>query len=293
MADLFPSPIPSPDLVRMREVTLTPEERKITESLGWTHRFDTIVPRTKVNRVRWFVVLIPFLMRLISAPGGYDVFEKISDYLNAKDILLLAAATDSLFMPFINSSSKIFNRISKRIINKAKSFKLVCQTSEFSISRKRLCSFDNGIDLLREYRLFKRPQFCWKIDDSSLFTHSFPHLVEFHPDRPILAMVDQTRRLHILAYGGEERRTRGQILFIDPQPRHSFFTFRALNWSPDGSYLLVLEGPFNKIYENNLVQLHLCKFFPLCCKNTHYIFIRKTKVRIFFNFLQFATQNRR
>jgi hypothetical protein len=105
-------------------------------------------------------------------------------------------------------------------------------------------------------------------------------LVEFHPDRPILAMVDQTRRLHILAYGGEERRTRGQILFIDPQPRHSFFTFRALNWSPDGSYLLVLEGPFNKIYENNLVQLHLCKFiFTLCCKK--HIFIRN-KVTTFF-----------
>jgi hypothetical protein len=256
--ELFPSPIPSPQLVSLMEVNLTPEEVKITDLLGWTHKFRSFVTRQRINQVRWFVVLIPFLTRLISAPGGFDVFEKIIEYLEVKELMLLAAATENLIMPFINSSSKIFNRLNTKLLDKVGKLKL-CNANEIALNRQRITSFENGQDLLREFRLFKLPRFFHKIDDSTIFTHTFPHLVEFHPDRPIMAMVDQTRRLQILAYGGEERHTRGQIIFIEPQPLHSFFTFKALNWSPDGSYLLALEGPFNKLYENNLIKLHLCK----------------------------------
>lgn len=74
-------------------------------------------------------------------------------------------------------------------------------------------------------------------------------------------MVDHTRRLYIVAYGGEERQQRGQILFVDPQPIYSMSIIRALNWSPDGTYLLAFLGPVGKIYEANKITLKLCKYF--------------------------------
>jgi hypothetical protein len=258
--NLFPSPIPSPDLVDLEEVTLTAEEKTITERLNWTQKFDGIVSAQRTNLVRWLLALIPFITRLLTSPGGVDVMDRIIDYLDIKDFLMLAAVTDNLLLPFVRPTSKVFKKLQDKISFKLAVGKRSCNISQFSLRFSRLQQLSTGEELLREYRLFKAPHHHWRFDNSTLFANSFVTLVEFHPTRPILAMVDQTRRLHILAYGGEERRCRGQIMFIESAPANPLNTFRAVNWSPNGSYLLALEGPMNKIFQLNGAKIRLCKF---------------------------------
>jgi hypothetical protein len=45
MADLFPNPIPSPDLMDLsfKNEPLTPEENAIAAKLGWTQKFSKAV----------------------------------------------------------------------------------------------------------------------------------------------------------------------------------------------------------------------------------------------------------
>jgi len=258
--NLFPSPIPSPDLVDLEEVTLTPEERKITDKLGWTHKFDNIVSSRRTNRVRWLVVLVPFLTLLINAPGGFDIFERIVKYISVRDFLLLAAASGDLLAPYLRPKTSLYRSLLKDIGKNLSACQIRCDVENFAVSTRHFVSLTQGSDLLREYRLFKEPLFEWKIDDSSLFHFSSPQVVEFHPTRPIVAMVNQNPTLYILAYGGEERRTRGQIMYVESQPPHSRAGIIALNWSPNGNYLLALESVYDQIFEKKFVSIHLCEY---------------------------------
>jgi hypothetical protein len=267
MADLFPNPIQSPDLMDLsfNNEPLTPEENAIAAKLGWTQKFSgSVVSSRKLNQVRWLVALLPFLTLLLQSRGGYDVMERVLDYLTAKDIIILAAASDELIMTFVRSSSKIFQRLKGQFESRLCKDQRTCQKEEFFLSAKRLGDLSSGMELLREYRLFKSQRYFWKIDTSTLFSHTYPNLVCYHPTAPIMAFTDHTKNLYILAYGGDVRRERGQILFVDPSPRNGLYSsFRALNWSPDGSYLLALEGPYNKPQEENLVTFRLCKLIAV------------------------------
>ena len=125
-ANLFPSPIPSPDLISLEEITLTEEEKKIAEALGWKHKFNGIVSCYRTNQVRWLLVLVPFIIRLLSARGGVDVMEHLIDYLTVNDFLYLAAVTDGHLMPFFRSTSRIYKRFTEKIIFKLYSTKRDC-----------------------------------------------------------------------------------------------------------------------------------------------------------------------
>ena len=185
MADdnLFPSPIPSPDLIELEEVTLTEAEMKITDLLGWTHKFESIVSRSQTRRVRWLVLIVPFLVNLLAAPGGYDVMERIIDFLSITDFLLLAAASDTLLLPFFRPNSKIYKRFLSKISSKLIHNKRTCPLAPLSLTPRYFETLKTGKDLLREYRLFKVPQYRWKVDDSAIFSTSTIKLIEFHPNR--------------------------------------------------------------------------------------------------------------
>jgi hypothetical protein len=281
MADLFPSPIPSPNLVDLEEVVLTPEETKIADSLSWTHKFDSIVSHSRTNRIRCLLTVIPFLVNLLAAPGGYDVMERVIDFLSITDFLLLAAAApDNTFLPFFRINSKIFAKFLSKIESKLIAQKRTCPLAPFTLNSKYFTTLTSGRQLLREYRLFKMPQFSWKIDDSTIFCTNYVKLIEFHPTKPILAMVDNSRRLYIIAYGGEERRQRGQILFVEAQPLFSTCIYRALSWSPNGTYLLAMQAPYDQLYESVGVTLKLCKLkYELCVCDV--FFFKKKRLFIF------------
>jgi hypothetical protein len=70
-----------------------------------------VVSSRKLNQVKWFVALLPLLTLLLNSRGGYDVMEGVLDYLTAKVIIILAAASDNLIMNFVKSSLKNFQRL--------------------------------------------------------------------------------------------------------------------------------------------------------------------------------------
>ena len=259
-ANLFPSPIASPDLVSLEEVTLTEGEAKIAEALGWKHKFKGIVSCYRTNQVRWLLVIVPFIIRLLSARGGVDVVEHLIGYLKVSDFLYLAAVTDGHLLPFFRPSSRLYKRFTDKIVFKLYTSKRDCMKGPVSLRPTYFAQLSSGKELLRAYRTFKEAKYIWKIDDSTLFDSSYITLVEFHPTKPLFAMVDASRRLYILAYGGEERKRRGQFFYIEQAPKYSLSTFRALNWSPNGEFLLALEGPLNKNYACHNVYIRLCKY---------------------------------
>jgi hypothetical protein len=259
-ANLFPSPIASPDLISLEEVALTEEEKKIAKDLGWNYKFKGIVSRYRTNQVRWLLTIVPFIIRLLSARGGVDVVERLIDYLSVSDFLYLAAVTDGHLLPFFRSTSRIYKRFVEKVVVKLYKNKRDCMKGPVALRPTYFSQLTSGKELLRAYRTFKVNKFLWKIDDSTLFDNSYITLIEFHPTRPILAMVDASRKLYVIAYGGEERQRRGQILYIEPAPKYSLSTFRALNWSPNGEFLLALEGPLNKSYDVHNVYIRLCKY---------------------------------
>jgi hypothetical protein len=72
-------------------------------------------------------------------------------------------------------------------------------------------------------------------------------------------MVTNQRRLYIVAYGGEERRSRGQILFIDSDTSFDHSVTRSLSWSPDGTFLLTFQDRSGKTFDYSRTTIKLCK----------------------------------
>ena len=88
--------------------------------------------------------------------------------------------------------------------------------------------------------MFQLPKLKYKIDGSETIPGRCNLTsVEFNPCYPLIAcpMYEKT---YIIAYGGEPRQKRGQIIFVlsleNPSAR-----YRCINWSPSGNYLLCLE----------------------------------------------------
>ncbi len=182
-SNIFPSPSISPDLVRMEETTLTAAEKIITDKLGWTHRFDGIIAKEKIKRVRWLVVIVPFIAKLLSHGAGFLVFDLIIDYLTVTDFLLLAAASDELLAPFFRPTSKIVKRMMGKIVDKLQADQRLCSAVPFALCNIRLKQLTNGKDLLGEYRSFRQSNYLWSLDESTLFGSIYVTLVEFHPTR--------------------------------------------------------------------------------------------------------------
>lgn len=182
-SNIFPSPSISPHLLRMEETTLTEEEKVITDKLGWTHKFDGIVSKEKLNRVRWLVVIVPFIVRLLAHGGGFDVFDKIIDYLSVTDFLLFAAASDDLIAPFFRPTSKIIKRIVSKINDKLTTDQRLCSAAPLALCNIRLKKLTTGKELLGEYRSFRMSHYLWSLDESTLFGNIYVTLVEFHPTR--------------------------------------------------------------------------------------------------------------
>jgi hypothetical protein len=182
-SNIFPLPSISPDLIRMEETTLTEEEKNITDKLGWTHKFDGIVAKEKIKRVRWLVVIMPFIAKLLSHGAGFVVFDLIIDYLTVTDFLLLAAASDKILAPFFRPTSKIIKRLMSKIVNKLPTDQRLCSTAPFALCNIRLKQLTNGKDLLGEYRSFRQSHYLWSLDESTLFGNIYVTLVKFHPTK--------------------------------------------------------------------------------------------------------------
>lgn len=110
----------------------------------------------------------------------------------------------------------------------------------------------------------------------------------FNPVYPLVA-VTLYEKLYVLAYGGDVRRSRGQLLFT-LNLEHPLIRFRSVNWSPSGNYLLCLEEEkelqyFSKnldrikiIFYNNLsFEMHEIEFanelIPFAAMNTKFLWL--------------------
>ncbi len=87
--------------------------------------------------------------------------------------------------------------------------------------------------------MFKLPTLKYKIDGSSFLAENNLNSAEFNPCYPLIAVM-MYEHLYVITYGGEARKKRGQILF-GIHFVHPSLMYRAVNWSPSGDYLLMLE----------------------------------------------------
>ena len=78
-----------------------------------------------------------------------------------------------------------------------------------------------------------------KIAGSDLLPETNLSSASFNPRHPLVA-VALNHKLYVMAYGGEARRVRGQIILAITL-ENPLVRFRNYNWSPSGEYLLCLE----------------------------------------------------
>ena len=226
---------------------LTPLEKSVAKRLGITHTLtNNATPASKVELLKIFVLGVGIVDMLIAA-GQYDMVLYLFEFLGVKDFVRLAAAANSNIVPmFWSSTSAIFKRFRHTLFTRLKFHDLP--------DTDRLAGIASGTDLLREYRIFKKPKLDWKIDTSFLLPKYQVSSVAFNPQHPLVAVVS-CKKIYILAYGGEARAVRGQILFgldkkIPYEPQ-----FRCVNWSPTGQYLLCLMGAeVNRPYEISVLK---------------------------------------
>jgi hypothetical protein len=87
--------------------------------------------------------------------------------------------------------------------------------------------------------MLQQPKLKRKIDGSGFLPACNLTSAAFNPCYPIIA-ITLNHHLYVIAYGGEARKKRGQILFAISLD-YPLLRYRIMNWSPSGDYLLTLE----------------------------------------------------
>jgi hypothetical protein len=225
---------------------LTQREKIVANRLSISHTLTNDgTPASNIENLKIFIIGVAIVDMLMSA-GQYDIIFYLFQFLTMKDFVHLAAAANSSILPtFWTPTSSIFKRLSKKLF-----FKFNFHDRPDS---NRLATFLSGIDLLREYRVLKKPKLDWKIDASVLLPNGHITSVAFNPVHPMVA-ITLAQKIYILAYGGQVRAIRGQILFGIDKPTLPVL-FVNINWSPTGKYLLCIMGQTNKEpYQITIIQ---------------------------------------
>lgn len=222
--------------IRVFEVEkLTREEENILEKLGKKHKFTDYTPRYKIYCLKQFALGLAIINLLVENNQTLALWLIINYLASTKDFVNIAACAHPDFLKiFWYKNSKVFQTFNAEIKkNPIFHGNLPCQ--------ERLLKITSGEKLLKEYYLFKIPKINWKIDHSKMLQNSGKiECVAFNLIHPLVSIVCGNK-IYILAYGGEARKERGQILFVTtPNPINE--RYYAINWSPSGDYLLAMQG---------------------------------------------------
>ena len=222
-------------------MSLNEAEKSVAKKVSKLHCFTSRHPSDlELHQMRALTVGIG-IINLLLENGQYDVVLLLLSYLRVQDMMRVAAAAKPIFIDWY------WNRGSKMVRAFCDYFML---KSQFHAppSESRLLALTTGKQIFREYCLFRSPKLSHRLDDSRYLCSVNVSAAVFNPRHPLVALITTySARTYILAYGGEERRQRGQILYVltleYPQTR-----FRTLNWSPSGDYLLAVEEDRHQSY---------------------------------------------
>ena len=225
------------------DMSLNENEKRVAKKVSKLHKFTDHWPSDlEVYQMRAFTAGVG-IIDLLMESGQFDVIIFILSLLTAREMVRLAAATSPTFVEWYwAQGSKMLKAFSGYFLLK----------SHFHAEPKedRLLSLTTGKQILREFNLFRLPKLKHRLDDSRYLCSMNVSTALFNPKHPLVAVVTTySARAYILAYGGEERRQRGQILYVltleYPNTR-----FRSLNWSPSGNYLLALEEDRHQTFKS-------------------------------------------
>lgn len=231
---------------------LSEEEKLVVKRLGRTHKITNYTSDLKIEQLKLYTFAVG-IIDLLMQSGQLDMVLFIMSFLSVTEFIKLAAATNSsLVATFWNPRAKVFKTFRSQIFLRS-----ICHDEP---NLRRLSSITTGQELLREYRLFQIPKLDWKIDCSQLLPNNAVSSAHFNPNFPILAVMVM-KKIYILAYGGEVRQVRGQILYVSDM--HDYADkFRTIHWSPSGRYLLIIED-YEKFREDNFAEIYVLSYNPV------------------------------
>jgi len=217
--------------VRVFEPTaLSKEEKTVAIKLGKLHHFHEFTPRYKFYFLRQFMIGLAVIVDLMNA-NRYDMIYLILKYLTSREFISLASCCDDRLMKeFWYPRNVIFKKFMKTYEKKD-------QMYHYYPASAALENIKTGQDLLRTYKLLQVPELYWKIDTSRVLPNQTIDCIAFNVKFPLIGLI-MGNKLYVIAYGGEVRAKKGQILFAST----SNVTFFGINWSPSGEYLLALKG---------------------------------------------------
>lgn len=240
---------------------LTREEKHIATLIRKRHKYSSTTAPYKFYLLKQFCMGIGIVNMLLSG-NQIDVLYIILNYLTTKEFVKVAAAcSNEKFLTFFwYPKSKPFQKFlqEKRETN-------IFHNNGLP-STEHLKKIKTGKDLLTNYYQLEVPKTKWKIDTSKMLPTGYNiDCLAFNPVHPLLGIM-MSNKIYIIAYGGKVRAERGQILFAtNPNPPTDLLF--GINWSPGGTYLLVIQGELqSKIsifhYDSNFFSVSEISFFP-------------------------------
>lgn len=180
-------------------MSLSSNEKTIARKIGKFHKYVKDYPSPdELNRLKAFICGVG-MINLLLDNGQFDVVVLILSYISDLKVLinLAAAANDLFFQLFWNPTKAGIGR-------KFMSYFELKSFFHNEPSPLRLATLSSGKELLREYRLFKRPNTKRKIFSSGLLPNLSLTSANFNPVHPLVAITLQTKII-IVAFGGKPK----------------------------------------------------------------------------------------
>jgi len=235
------------------EPAYTTQELQIINRLSWAKKALDTTTLKIMTHVQLLAKAVCILGLLISKPGGIDCVGLILDFLTPKELILIAAASDTLLSCFITPTNARGKTLRKWIKTKY----------NVEPNMSYLCSLESGQALRKELKLLTMAtNIDYDIDNFCTIPRSSVNLnAQFNPVYPIVA-VQNDELLYIMTYGGRIKKTHGQILFCIVKKSPNKYKF--FSWNSTGTFLLVAHT----MYRNGfIVTFEICKIIFLIIKS--------------------------
>ena len=215
------------------KMNLSAEEEGVAKKICKLYKFTKSYPNDyEIATLKAFAFGVGIINMLSENHQFYVLLHILTFVTSVKDFVFLTAAAEQEFFDlFWTPGSKMMKQFANHFMLKTHFHK--------KPNKYRLNSLTTGAQLLREYRVLQAPKIKYKIDGSGFLPSNNLTMATFNPIYPLVA-VSLHKQLFIIAYGGEQRKQRGQIVFA-ADLEHQHCRFRSINWSPAGDFLLSLE----------------------------------------------------
>ena len=246
------------------KMNLSSEEEGVAKKISKLYKFTKSYPTDyEIEKLKIFAIGVAIVNMLTEDHQFYVLLHLLNFITSAKDFVFLAAAAKQEFFDlFWTPGSKMMKQFGNHFLlkthfhSKPNKYRLNCLTT--------------GAQLLREYRILQTPRIKYKIDGSSFLPANNVTMAAFNPVYPLVA-VSLHKQLFVIAYGGEQRKQRGQIVFAaNLEDQHC--RFRSINWSPAGDFLLSLEEEKEHytVLDMNRIKVYFYDSEKLCMNEINF-----------------------